>query len=79
MSAPIVLAKGVDHIALKIREIGKEHNVPIVENPPLARALYASVDVDESIKAEHYTAVAQVIGFVMRLKAKASARPERRK
>lgn len=79
MSAPIVLAKGVDHIALKIREIGKEHNVPIVENPPLARALYASVDVDETIKAEHYTAVAQVIGFVMRLKAKASARPERRK
>lgn len=80
MGAPICVAKGVDDIALKIREIGKEHNVPIVENPPLARALYASVDVDESIKAEHFTAVAQVIGFVMRLKMKASsARTERRK
>jgi flagellar biosynthetic protein FlhB len=80
MGAPICVAKGVDDIALKIREIGKEHNIPIVENPPLARALYASVDVDESIKAEHFTAVAQVIGFVMRLKMKASsARTERRK
>lgn len=73
MGAPIVVAKGVDSIALKIREIGKEHNVPIVENPPLARALYASVDVDESIKPEHYKAVAQVIGFVMRLKNKVAA------
>lgn len=74
MSAPIVLAKGVDDIALKIREIGRAHNVPIVENPPLARALYAAVDLDEPIKAEHYTAVAQVIGFVMRLKAKTGAK-----
>jgi flagellar biosynthetic protein FlhB len=80
MGAPICVAKGVDHIALKIREIGKEHNVPIIENPPLARALYASVDVDESIKPEHFKAVAQVIGYVMRLKSKvASARTERRK
>ncbi len=80
MGAPVCVAKGVDHIALKIREIAKEHNVPIIENPPLARALYASVDVDESIKPEHFKAVAQVIGFVMRLKGKvASARTERRK
>lgn len=71
MQAPVCVAKGVDALALRIREVGKEHNVPIVENPPLARALYASVDVDESIKAEHYKAVAQVIGFVMRLKNKA--------
>ena len=79
MGAPICVAKGVDSIALKIREIGQEHNVPIVENPPLARALYASVDVDESIKPEHYKAVAQVIGYVMRLKGKvSSARTERR-
>jgi flagellar biosynthetic protein FlhB len=76
MSAPVVLAKGVDHVALKIREIGKEHNVPIVENPPLARALYASVDIDEAIKPEHFTAVAQVIGFVMRLKMKGARRPK---
>jgi flagellar biosynthesis protein FlhB len=74
MSAPIVLAKGVDHMALKIRELGTAHKVPIVENPPLARALYASVDIDEPIKPEHFTAVAQVIGFVMKLKAKAARR-----
>ncbi len=79
MGAPICVAKGVDHVALKIREIGRDNNVPIVENPPLARALYASVDVDESIKPEHYKAVAQVIGFVMRLKGKVSSpRTERR-
>lgn len=70
MGAPVVVAKGVDHIALKIREIAKQNNVPIVENPPLARALYASVEMDETIKPEHYKAVAQVIGFVMRLKGK---------
>lgn len=79
MGAPICVAKGVDHVALKIREIGRENNVPVVENPPLARALYASVDVDETIKPEHYKAVAQVIGFVMRLKGKVpSARTGRR-
>jgi len=78
MAAPVVVAKGVDHLALKIREVGAEHNVPIVENPPLARTLYASVDLDESIKPEHYKAVAQVIGYVMRLKNKvASARQPR--
>lgn len=70
MGAPIVVAKGVDHVALRIREVGKQHNVPIIENPPLARTLYASVDVDEAIQPEHFKAVAQVIGFVMRLKKK---------
>ncbi len=70
MGAPVCVAKGMDAIALKIREIGAEHKVPIVENPPLARALYASVDVDETIKPEHYKAVAQVIGYVMKLKGK---------
>ena len=74
MGAPLCVAKGVDSLALKIREIGQEHNVPIVENPPLARTLYASVDVDESIKPEHYKAVAQVIGYVMRLKNKVGMR-----
>lgn len=77
MGAPICVAKGVDSLALKIREVGREHNVPIVENPPLARTLYASVDVDESIRPEHYKAVAQVIGFVMRLKNKVAQRPTR--
>lgn len=70
MKAPQCLAKGADDIAFRIRELAKEHNVPIVENPPLARALYASVDVDEVIPTEHFKAVAQVIGFVMRTKEK---------
>jgi flagellar biosynthetic protein FlhB len=79
MAAPICVAKGADLIALKIREIAEAHNVPIVENPPLARALFASVDVDETIKPEHFKAVAQVIGYVMRLKNKLTARTERRR
>ena len=70
MSAPLCLAKGMDAVALRIRGIAEENDVPIVENPPLARALYATVDVDESIPAEHFKAVAQVIGFVMRLERK---------
>ena len=53
----------------KIREVAGEHRVPIVENPPLARALYATVDIDEEIPVEHYQAVAEVIGYVLRLKA----------
>jgi flagellar biosynthetic protein FlhB len=78
MAAPVCVAKGADLIALKIREIAAAHNVPVVENPPLARSLYATVDIDETIKPEHYKAVAQVIGYVMRLRAKlASAAPLR--
>lgn len=68
MGAPKCVAKGADAIALRIREVAKENNVSIVENPPLARALYASVDIDETIPTEHFKAVAEVIGFVMRLK-----------
>ena len=66
MQAPIVVAKGADHIAFKIREIAEDNEIPIVENPALARALFASVEVDEEIPLEHYQAVAEVIGFVMR-------------
>lgn len=68
MAAPQCVAKGADAIAFRIRELAKEHDVPIVENPPLARALYASVDIDQTIPTEHFKAVAEVIGFVMRLK-----------
>jgi flagellar biosynthetic protein FlhB len=68
MGAPKCVAKGADAVAFRIREMAKEHDVPIVENPPLARALFASVDVDETIPTEHFKAVAEVIGFVMRLK-----------
>jgi flagellar biosynthetic protein FlhB len=73
MAAPICVAKGVDALALRIREVAKQHDVPIVENPPLARALHASVEVDQAIPAEHYKAVAQVIGYVMRLSGKMRA------
>ena len=68
MDAPVVVAKGLDNIALKIREIAEEHDIPIVENPPLARALFASVELDQSIPEEHFKAVAEVIGYVMQLK-----------
>ncbi|HEX5006603.1 MAG TPA: flagellar biosynthesis protein FlhB [Hyphomonadaceae bacterium] len=64
-AAPVCLAKGVDELALRIREKAKEHNVPIVENVALARALFATVEVDEHIPREHFEAVAKVIGFVM--------------
>ena len=73
MAAPICVAKGVDALALRIREVAEEHGVPIVENPPLARALHAAVEVDEAIPAEHYKAVAQVIGYVLRLAGKFKA------
>ena len=63
--APICVAKGVDAVALKIREIAEEHKITVVENPPLARALYAVVEVDETIPREHYQAVAKVVGFVL--------------
>jgi flagellar biosynthetic protein FlhB len=69
-SAPICVAKGVDQLALKIREVAKAAGVPVVENPPLARALHASVEVDDMIPAEHYKAVAQVIGYVLKLTGK---------
>ncbi len=59
------MAKGVDEVALRIREKAKEHNIPIVENVPLARALFAVVEVEESVPREHFEAVAKVIGFVM--------------
>ena len=65
MGAPVCVAKGVDGLALKIREIAGEHQIPIVEDVPLARALYASVDVDDVIPRQHYEAVAKVIGFIM--------------
>jgi flagellar biosynthesis protein FlhB len=68
MSAPRLVAKGADVLAQRIREIAEENQVPLVENPPLARALYASVELDQEIPPEHYQAVAQVIGYVMRLK-----------
>lgn len=65
-AAPICVAKGIDALAMRIREVAREHDVPIVENVPLARALYAAVDLDETIPREHFEAAAKVIGFVMK-------------
>jgi flagellar biosynthetic protein FlhB len=76
MGAPKLVAKGVDHLALRIRAVAEENDVPIVENPPLARGLYALVELDHEIPPEHYKAVAEVIGYVMRLRhGMASAGP----
>ena len=74
MAAPICVAKGIDTLALKIREIAGKHDIPIVENVPLARALHATVDVDDEIPVEHYHAVAEIIGYVMGLKRGFSGR-----
>jgi flagellar biosynthetic protein FlhB len=68
MNAPVCVAKGADLIALKIREIAEANNVPIMENPPLARALHATVELDQEIPQEHYRAVAEIIGYLMRLR-----------
>lgn len=62
--APVVVAKGIDHLAMKIREIAAEHHVPLVENRPLARALYDQVDIDAQIPPEFYRAVAEIIHFL---------------
>jgi flagellar biosynthesis protein FlhB len=72
MDAPKVLAKGVDNLALKIREIAKANNIPVIEEPPLARALYAQVDIDQSIPEGLFKAVAQVLAYLHRLKTKQS-------
>lgn len=72
MAAPICVAKGVDELAQRIKAVAAEHGVPVIENPPLARALHATVEIDDEIPVEHYKAVAEVIGFVLRLKRRAS-------
>lgn len=70
MEAPVLVAKGQDVLAHRMREIAGEHDIPIVENPPLARALYAGVEVDETVPPEHYEAVAKVISYVFGLKGR---------
>jgi flagellar biosynthetic protein FlhB len=74
MAAPICVAKGVDALALRIRAVAEENDVPVVENPPLARALHAAIEIDEPVPPEHFKAVAQVIGYVFRLQGKILAR-----
>ena len=66
------MAKGVDEVAFRIREVANENNVPIVENPSLARALFAAADIDDEVPSEHYKAVAEIISYVFQLKKKIS-------
>lgn len=70
MTAPMVIAKGMDHVAEKIIEIANQYGVPLVENKPLAKALYDAVDINQQITAELYQAIAEVLAFVYQLKQK---------
>lgn len=69
MGAPRVISKGTDLVAMKIRDMAKQHAVPVLQSPMLARALYANADIDQDIPAALYTAVAQVLAYVYRLRA----------
>jgi flagellar biosynthesis protein FlhB len=64
-TAPTCVAKGLDALALKIRDVAKAAGVAVIEDPPLARALYAAVDIDETIPPAHFEAVAKIIGFIL--------------
>ena len=68
MAAPKVVAKGVDEVAFRIRDVANDNDVPIVENPPLARALFAAAEIDDEVPQEHYKAVAEIISYVYQLK-----------
>ena len=68
--APVVIAKGEDYLAAKIKEAARENNIEIVENKPLARMLYYNVELDEEIPPELYQAVAEVLAFVYNIKNK---------
>ncbi|MBS0191413.1 MAG: flagellar biosynthesis protein FlhB [Phycisphaerales bacterium] len=72
MSAPRVVAKGTDFMAMRIRQIAMINNVPIVERPALARALYYSIEVGHEIPQEHYQAVAEILAYVYRLEGRAA-------
>ncbi len=74
MAAPRVIAKGADLIALKIRDMAKAHDVPVLQSPMLARALYAHTEIDGEIPSALYTAVAQVLAYVYQLKAALAGR-----
>jgi flagellar biosynthetic protein FlhB len=69
MAAPRVLAKGADLLALRIRDIARDSKVPVLEAPPLARALYAHAEIDREVPAALFAAVAQVLAYVYQLRA----------
>lgn len=74
MDAPLCVAKGVDEVALRIREVAKEHDIILYENRPLARALYDTIEIDEKVPPEHYKAVAEVISYVFKMRGSLGAR-----
>ena len=63
--APVCVARGVDEIALRIRKVAEENDIPVIESPPLARALHATTELDHEIPEEHFKAVAKILGFVL--------------
>ena len=71
MVAPTIIAKGADLIAEKIRELAREHKIPIIENKPLARAMFKTLKIGQMVPRELYTAIAEVLSYVYRLKKKA--------
>ncbi len=75
MDSPMLIAKGTELIAKKIIDIAKEHNVPVIENPPVARALFKMVDINQSIPPELYKAVAEILMFVYKMKNPSNKRP----
>lgn len=70
MHAPKLIAKGVDFLAMRMRQLARRHNIPIIENRALAQTLYATVEIDEEIPPIHYRAVAEIISFIMRASSK---------
>jgi flagellar biosynthetic protein FlhB len=69
-TAPKIVAKGIDFLAIKIKDIAKEHNIPIIENPSLARSLYDQIEIDREIPGEFYKAMAEIFSYIYELKRK---------
>ena len=67
-SAPVVLAKGINLVALKMREVAEEHGIPVIQNPPLCRAIYKAARIGQEIPVDLYEAVAEILAFVYRLR-----------
>jgi flagellar biosynthetic protein FlhB len=74
-AAPVCLAKGTDLMARRIREIAREHDIPVIENKPLARVLHAKVEIDEVVPVEHWQAVAEIVGYVLDLRRNIRRKP----
>jgi len=75
MNAPIVIAKGADYLALRIRQIARFEGIPVIARPPLARALYWGTEVGDAISAAHYEAVAELLAYVYRMDSTANPAP----